>query len=58
MFEQINQTLTRGLQASTVVNNQTGPLADDISHVRYEIFACLIDLLCQYLLVLLCLFRV
>ena len=34
MFVQINETLTRGLQASPLVNNRAGALADDISHVR------------------------
>ena len=34
MFEQINETLNRGLQASPLVNNRAGALADDVSQVR------------------------
>lgn len=34
MFEQINKTLTSGLEASPLVNNRAGQLAEDVSHVR------------------------
>eukprot|EP00752_Nemacystus_decipiens_P016776 g15013.t1 len=37
MFEQINETLNRGLQASPLVNNRAGALADDVSQVRNRV---------------------
>lgn len=37
MFEQINDTLTRGLQASPLVNSRAGALSDDMTHVRLGI---------------------
>lgn len=35
MFEQINDTLTRGLQGSPLVNNRANALADDVAQMRY-----------------------
>ncbi|CAM9263383.1 unnamed protein product [Scytosiphon promiscuus] len=37
MFEQINDTLTRGLQASPLVNNRATAFAEDVSHVRSRV---------------------